>query len=201
MTLLVNVWLCHKPLGIAPLPQAVAATLGRGADLPALNFEHRVEFSPVKLPINAESCDSCGDDGVSEGGALGRKCVFIKTPLSTTTCLEMYLPRSEILSAQERRGLHAFVLRSESSFRARLTDFVAGASGTGERQREVLSNLSGCERGGLGSRDPRREGGEEAHLVPKGQREDAPVRLRSSGVRPDGGGIGKYDTAKRKREP
>lgn len=201
VTLLVNVWLSHKPLGIAPLPHAIAATLGRGADLPALNFEHRVAFAPVKLPTDAEIRDGCVGQGASEEGGLGTNTVFIKTPLSTTACLEMYLPRSETLSTQERRGLHAFVLRSESGFRARLTDFVGGAGSSSERRKEQINNLSGGEMQSSGIRDPCREGGEKANLTPEGQREDAPVRLSPSGVRPSGEGIGRDDTAKRKREP
>lgn len=98
MTLLVNVWLGHKPAGSAPLPASVASALSRGRDLPSLSFNRPVAFVPV--PIEKEMLLE------TEPSAM-----VVEAPLGPTILLELLAPVPErLLSTADRRSMHSFVL-------------------------------------------------------------------------------------------
>lgn len=194
VTFLVNVWLSHKPLGIAPLPQALAATISRAPDLPPLDFDHSVTFAPVKLPVNDDS-----DIGASDRDALVAT-VGVKAALGTATFLEMCVPRSETWSARERRGLHAFVLRLEDGFRARISGFDSASSCGGQVRRDadcISCPAKGFDRDGARREEQVGSLAEEQHdhAGTKDRAEGSNVNTTANAARERQG-----DTTKRKRD-
>lgn len=196
VTLLVNVWLSHKPLEIAPLPQAIAAMLSRAPDLPVLNFDHPVMFSPVRLPVN--DAVSNGDD--SDRGVALTATVAVKMALGTATFLEMCVPRSETMSEGKRRGLHAFLLQLEDGFRARISGVGRNSSCGSQVRRDA--DLISCPAQGF---DENRACLEEQvgflaeehhdHLGSNRRWEGLTVDMTANGAREK-----QDDTAKRKRD-
>lgn len=114
VTLLVNVWQSHKPVGSARLPAGIAAALSKGLELPSLCFGRPVNFSPVligkeemRFEMPALAC--------VEGSV-----VVLKAPLGPTSLVEIRVPTRETLSADGRIVLHAFVLLYEKGCRPRV---------------------------------------------------------------------------------
>lgn len=113
VTLLVNVWLSHKPKGIAPLPASIAASLSGNRGLsaqPSLCFDRRVAFSPVSIHKEEDTSLLRQDQaGLSAGETKGSTTV-IKAPLGPTLLLELRAPTPQRLSVGELKALHSFGL-------------------------------------------------------------------------------------------
>lgn len=151
MTLLVNVWLSHKPLGIAPLPNVVAAILSRATDFRGLDFSHKVNFSPVNLPLESTGRDGCANSGSGGGSCDGNSVgdsdvapttVEIKAALAATTFIEMCLPTPEALSTSTRQDLHAFLVQFKNGCRAR----ISSSNGSSSKSAEAVPNDLGRTR-------------------------------------------------------
>lgn len=112
VTLLVNVWLSHKPKGIAPLPARIAASLssgGLGAP-PSLCFDRPVAFSPVSVNKEKETLLRQEEAGVPSVGETGGSTMVIKAPLGPTLLLELRAPTPQRLSTGDLTALHSFAL-------------------------------------------------------------------------------------------
>lgn len=109
MTLLVNVWLSHKPSGMARLPVDIAANLSGGEGLPSLCFERPVAFSPV--PVDWAPL-GCGDAsvGVEREKNPPEATIELEGPLGPTSFLTVRYPTLERLSTGDRKLLHSFAL-------------------------------------------------------------------------------------------
>lgn len=125
MTLLVNVWLSHRPDGVSSLPAALAASLstssGPGAP-PRPRFDRPVLFSPVPVeekegkkekrgnetPLRQERADGMA---MASGRKTGEESVVvIREPLGPTLLLELRAPAPERLLAGGLKALHSFAL-------------------------------------------------------------------------------------------
>lgn len=123
VTLLVNVWLSHKPAGISPLPARIAATLSKGVEVPALSFERPVVFYPVSIQQETPRSD----------GAVQREAqastVIIKAPLGPKCMLELMVPTSGRLSTGECNALHSFALLYREGCHSRIVTREGGEQG------------------------------------------------------------------------
>lgn len=114
ITLLVNVWLSHKPTGSTRLPAGVAATLSKGLELPPLCFDRPIKSSPVLIDKEAIRFETPALACV-EGSV-----VVVKAPLGPTCLVEIRVPTREVLSTDGRIDLDAFVLLYEKGCRPRI---------------------------------------------------------------------------------
>lgn len=115
VTLLVNVWLSHKPSGVAPLPRSIAASLSRASDVPELSFERPLEFHPVSVE-STRAANTRG--GVFE--TTGDSTVTIEAPLGPTCYLAFHAPSSKKLSTGDCEGRHSFLVSFEKGKDARI---------------------------------------------------------------------------------
>ena len=109
VTLLVNVWLSHQPLGMARLPADIAATLSGYEGLPSLCFERPVAFLPVSVE---RSPLGCGYALVEVGGEKEQPeaTIEFQGPLGPTSLLTLRYPTPERLSTGDRKSMHSFAL-------------------------------------------------------------------------------------------
>lgn len=174
VTLLVNVWLSHKPEGVATLPADVAVTLSsRGASSsPLLCFDRPVALFPVSIGKENEALVRRQEaDGVSVGGAEGSTMV-INAPLGPTISLELRAPRPESLSVGRLKALHSFSLLCREGRLARIKARHEGGASRVARVdcptiEEGSMDEERCERrgGGLVQGDVGREVGTEAGRI------------------------------------
>lgn len=132
VTLLVNVWLSHKPEGVAPLPADLAATLsstGVGSS-PSPCFDRPVAFFPVSVIGNESEATVRRQeaDGVSVEEAAG-SMMAINAPLGPTVSVELRLPTPERLSLGRLRALHSFALSCKEGVLARISMGNGGGAG------------------------------------------------------------------------
>lgn len=132
VTLLVNVWLSHRPEGVAPLPADLAATLSsRGAGLPPSPcFDRPVAFFPVSMvgKENEPTVRRQEPGGVSVEETEGSTMV-ISAALGPTISLELRVPTPERLSAGRLKALHSFAVSCEDGRLARISAGYGGAAG------------------------------------------------------------------------
>lgn len=113
VTLLVNVWLSHKPKGVEPLPATIAAALSCG-DLsaqPSLCFDRPAAFAPVSIheEIHTPPLLQQEEAGIPVRDTRGRTMI-IQAPLGPTLSLEMQTPTPQRLSMGDLKALHSFAL-------------------------------------------------------------------------------------------
>lgn len=109
VTLLVNVWLKHKPSGIARLPASIAQNLSGGVGYPFPCFEQRVSFFPVPVERVPLGCGKASAR-VAEAREQSEETIEFKGPLGPTTDLKLRLPTPERLSMSDWKALHSFEL-------------------------------------------------------------------------------------------
>lgn len=111
VTLLVNIWLAHKPSGIAPLPKSIALTLSKGLDIASICFDRKATFSPVR--VEEETVlrrGGVGAQGVDAEGVAEASTVVVEAPLGPTVLLELRAPTVARLLTGDLRGLHSLLL-------------------------------------------------------------------------------------------
>ncbi|CAM9141125.1 unnamed protein product [Scytosiphon promiscuus] len=112
-TLLVNVWMSHKPAGIAPLPADIATSLTsrhRDPSVPfLLSFGRPVDFTPVPIVSRKELVHQHQEDaGVIPLGINQASEMLIDVPLGPTILLEVRAPSPGRLAAGDLKSLHSF---------------------------------------------------------------------------------------------
>lgn len=164
VTLLVNVWLSHRPEGIAPLPPELAATLSsRDASAsPLLSFDRPVAFFPVSIGTDDEALVRRQEADEFSVGETGGSTMVINAPLGPTLFLELQAPTPGILSVDCLRALHSFALVHREGSLARIsTESGGGACGVGRVECSTMEEGStdedraersggGCVEGGVG---------------------------------------------------
>lgn len=142
VTLLVNVWLSHKPEGVAPLPADLAATLSSGGVIasPLLCFDRPIPFIPVSIEKENEALARRPEK--ADGATM-----VINAPLGPTLVLELQAPTPRRLSAGRLKALHSFALvfREES-----LSRISTGHGGEAGGCSEGSMDEDGAERRGRG---------------------------------------------------
>lgn len=109
MTLLVNVWLSHKPSGMARLPAGIAVKLSAGEGFPSLCFERPVAFSPV--PVEWEPLGSGNASAGVEGQTKQPEATIeFEGPLGPASLLTLRCPTPERLSTGDWKSMHSFAL-------------------------------------------------------------------------------------------
>eukprot|EP00903_Cladosiphon_okamuranus_P007846 g7590.t1 len=179
VTLLVNVWLSHKPEGVEALPADLAATLSSrsASPSPLFRFDRPVAFFPMSIENESEALTRRQEaDGVSLGEAEVPTMVIV-APLGPAISLELRAPRPDSLSVGRLKALHSFAL---SCRQGRLARIIArhhgGASGVSEVDYATIEEGSmdeeRCERkgGGLVQGDAGREVDTEAGRVSRKKR-------------------------------
>lgn len=157
VTLLVNVWLFHKPEGVAPLPADLAVSLSsRSASAsPLLCFDRPVDFFPLSVGKQNEALVKRHEvGGVSEGEAKGSTMV-INAPLGPTISVELRVPTPGSLSVGRLKALHSFaLLYREGSLSCVTTRSGGGAGGLARVESSTIevgfTNEERAERGGGG---------------------------------------------------
>lgn len=136
VTLLVNVWLSHKPKGIAPLPGDVAGSLSNNS-IP-LCFDRPVEFVPVPVEKENETQPSQEETGVSVRGTKPSS-MLLNVSLGPTLLLEVRAPTPERLSTGSLKETHSFALVSKDGSHSRISTLqveeVRGAARTTDSRR------------------------------------------------------------------
>lgn len=107
VTLLVNVWVSHKPLGVRPLPPGVATKLSQGCRYPVPCFNLPMDFTPVAVGEAAEA------------GAMSVQ--NLRAVLGSNLVLDICVPMPDALVTLGRRGLSAFRLEFGHAHPARIT--------------------------------------------------------------------------------
>lgn len=141
MTLLVNVWLSHKPKGIAPLPADVAGSLSN-ISVP-LCFDRPVDFVPVPVEKEKETQPSQEEAGVSIRGTRPSS-MLLNVPLGPTLVLEVRAPTPERLSTGGFEQAHSFALvyreGSHSRISTQQAEEVGGAAHTTDSRKACDSD-------------------------------------------------------------
>lgn len=176
VTLLVNVWLSHRPDGVSPLPAALAASLSTMSDGPVSplrpRFDRPVAFSPVPVgeeneqrnetPLRRERAD-----GMASAREAGESAVVIRELLGPTLLLELRAPAPQRLLAGDLKSLHSFALVCREGRSSRIS------TRREERARGVAcvniaahawraSGVEVCADRGLGRQGSAVEGGDDA---------------------------------------
>lgn len=130
VTLLVNIWLSHKPKGISPLPASIAASLsGGGPSAPlSLRFDRPFTFSPVSVNDRKDTqLPRQEQAGVSEPRG---STMLIKAPLGPSLFLELRTPTPQRLSMGDLKWLNSFALVYRESGFPRIKTLSEDKAGT-----------------------------------------------------------------------
>jgi len=179
VTLLVNVWLSHRPDGVSPLPAALAASLSRSSGPgapPRPRFDLPVAFSPVPAEENMTDAKKRKEtpsrqekaDGMVSARETGGSAVVIREPLGPTLLLELRAPAPDRLSAGDLKALHSFTLvcgaGSSSRISTRHEERAGGAACVDGAAR--AGGGSGTDRGFVGQEVAGGgEGADDVHLT------------------------------------
>lgn len=130
VTLLVNVWLSHKPKGIASLPADVAGSLSN-ISVP-LCFDRPGDFVPVPVEKEKETQPSQEEAGVSIRGTKPSS-MLLNVPLGPTILLEVRAPTPERLSTGGFKENHSFALVYAEGSHSRISTVQAWEVGRAAR--------------------------------------------------------------------
>lgn len=117
VTLLVNVWLAHKPAGIRPLSSSIANTLSANLrDFGNPSFDQAIDFTPVPV---AKRCTH-SEDTIAGRETGGAKAMMIEAPLGPTSLLQLRAPTPDSLSTGGLERQCSFVLLYGEDCRSRI---------------------------------------------------------------------------------